>query len=202
MNYNKESIFIPIGEDCFSTIFLRDHGLRKFSTIFDWVVLSPISILNLFKNDFKDFLLKKNLKVIKKSDRIFKHAELEVMETKYNIFIPHHFNNLDTNYKEVYDKFIKRIERLNNILLNNKEINFMYKEINKHELIHFSNDLHSDFGKNNMQLIEKELKELIKNKYNCNVNFIYLEAQINKNPNAILPENKYTWSYPKDNLIL
>ena len=85
-------IYIPIGEDCFSTKYLNKHGLRTFATIFDWVIICPEDILRLFKNDFQDFLLKENLQFLRKSRVSFRHKDIEVMETNYNILIPHHFN--------------------------------------------------------------------------------------------------------------
>lgn len=53
--------YIPICEDCYSTTYLYKKTLRKFATIFDWVVLSPSTVVKLFENNFKDFLLKENL---------------------------------------------------------------------------------------------------------------------------------------------
>ena len=173
-NTENNNIYIPIGEDCFSTIYLRDNNMRHFSTIFDWIVLTPSTILNLFKTDFKDLLLKQNLRFIKNSTRRFKSAKLEVMDTKHNIFIPHFFNDIDNDYNNIYEKFNKRINRLNNILLENDNVFFVYKPTRESEIISFPTDIHNKFGKNKMLSIEKELKNVIKQKYDCDVIFIYL----------------------------
>ena len=164
--------YIPIGEDCYSTIYLKSKKLRKFSTIFDWVVISPKSILELFKNDFKDFLLKDNLVVLRQSKRHFKHVELEIMETKYNVFIPHHFNNIDNDYNMIYDKFQKRIQRLNNLLINEKEVTFVFKPTT--DFKDFTEIERKYFGKENMKKLESEMKKFFLKKYNIKVNFLYV----------------------------
>ena len=52
-------IYIPIGEDCNSARWLEKNNLREFSTIFDWIIISPDNILKLYENDFKYFCEKK-----------------------------------------------------------------------------------------------------------------------------------------------
>ena len=168
----NEMIYIPIGEDCYSTFYLQKKKLRKFSTIFDWIIISPINIFALFKNDFKDFLLKDNLKVLKKSKKKFKHADLEIMETKYNLKMPHHFNNIENDYNMIYDKFQKRIKHLNNLLINEKEITFVYKQTI--ETMDFTEIEKKKFGKENMKKIEGEMKNFFFEKYNIQVIFLYI----------------------------
>jgi hypothetical protein len=167
--------YIPIGEDCYSTIYLKSKKLRKFSTIFDWVVISPKSILELFKNNFKDFLLKNNLKVLRQSKRNFKHVALEIMETKYNVFIPHHFNNIENDYNMIYDKFQKRIKRLNNLFINKKQVTFVFKPtVFKPTNTTFTEIEKKYFGKNNMKKLEGEMKKFFLKKYNIKVHFLYI----------------------------
>ena len=180
LNLQKKSVsnnmnYIPIGEDCYSTIYLKTRKLRKFSTIFDWVVISPKSILELFKNNFKDFLLKDNLKVVRESTRNFKHVNLEIMETKYNVFIPHHFNNIENDYNMIYDKFQKRIKRLNNLFINKKQVTFVFKPtVFKPTNTTFTEIEKKYFGKNNMKKLEGEMKKFFLKKYNIKVHFLYI----------------------------
>ena len=167
--------YIPIGEDCYSTIYLKSRKLRKFSTIFDWVVISPKSILELFKNNFKNFLLKDNLKIVRKSKRNFKHVNLEIMETKYNVFIPHHFNNIENDYNMIYNKFQKRIKRLNNLFINEKEVTFVFKPtVIKPTNTTFTEIEKKYFGKKNMKKLEGEMKNFFLKKYNIKVHFLYI----------------------------
>lgn len=171
---SEERIYIPIGEDCYSTMHLQKEKLRKFATIFDWIVIRPITILHLFKNDFKNFFLKDNLKIVKNSTRKFKHVDLEVMDTYYNILIPHHINNLDKDYDNICNKFHERIKRLDQMLFERDTIYFVYKPTKSYEIKYFPPEMHSDFGVTNMKKHEQELKDVIMKKYNTNIEFIYI----------------------------
>ena len=82
-----KSIKIPIAEDCYSTFYLRDNGFRFESYYFDWLVLSPETVLNLFKTDFNDFFVKENLRVVGKGGGMtFKTADIYVQDIKHDIF--------------------------------------------------------------------------------------------------------------------
>ena len=172
-------IYIPIGEDCFSTKYLNKHGLRTFATIFDWVIICPEDILRLFKNDFQDFLLKENLQFLRKSRVRFRHKDIDVMETNYNILIPHHFNSIEKDYQHVHDKFMYRIEKLKNILNTEDEIIFVYRQIKetkkaKNFIYSYTGEQKKKFGKKNMMNIEKELVNYIWNKYNTKLKIQYI----------------------------
>ena len=171
-----KSICIPIGEDCYSAKYLIKENKRSFSTIFDWIVIPPESIFKLFENDFKDFLIYDNLKIICNSKRKFKHAEIEIFDLCYNILIPHHFNNLEEDYLIIYNKFNDRINKLKKILIDNDNIFFYYKEIIENSVLFRNIDpkLKYKFGKNNMKIYEKKLQNIIKINYNCDISFIYL----------------------------
>lgn len=123
-------IYIPLCEDCFSTLYLVNNDLRKFATIFDWIVIPPYDVLKLFENNFEDFFKLENLKQFDhKRDIIADQpkADKYIFDKKYHISFPHHVNDLDKDYNIVYEKFKKRIDRLEKYFLKNEEITFVYK---------------------------------------------------------------------------
>ena len=94
-----DPIRIPIAEDCYSTFYLRDEGLRFESYFFDWLVISPETVLDLFKRDFKDFFIKENMKKVSDGEDLkFKKADIQVQDTTNDIFYLHHFNDIDKDF--------------------------------------------------------------------------------------------------------
>ena len=142
-------MYIPIGEDCNSARWLQNKNLRKFSTICDWIIISPNNILKLYENDFKHFCEKKNLIEIRKSNRRFKHAEIEVLDTYYNALIPHYFNNIDEDYDKIKKMFDKRILRFKEYLKKNIPITFVYTPTTQQNTI----PIDLKFGKNHFDII-------------------------------------------------
>lgn len=94
------------------------------------------------------------------------------METKYNVLIPHHFNNIDNDYDTIYQKFIERINRLDKVLYKSKVITFVYKPTIQTK--DFSEEEKKKFGVNMMKKNENRLKQIIRKKYKTKVLFMYL----------------------------
>ena len=46
--------------------------------------------------------------MIRKSNRKFKHADIEVLDTYYNALIPHYFNNINEDYDRIKKMFDKK----------------------------------------------------------------------------------------------
>jgi hypothetical protein len=128
------TIYIPFSDDCHSTLLLQKKRLRKFSTIFDWIIISPKNVYHIFLNDFSDFLLKDNLLFLKHSTKQFKHANIEVMETKYFALIPHHFNSIDDDFDSIYSKFNERIHKLKSFFSQKHPLVFVFKSLDSRNI--------------------------------------------------------------------
>lgn len=123
-------IRIPIAEDCNSTFYLKENGLRLESYFFDWIVISPKTACDLIKNDFKDFFVKDNLSFAGKGNTKFKKAEIYVHDFVNDIFYIHHFNDIEKDFEPLKEKFERKIDRMNFHFKNNKKIDFFFKKTN------------------------------------------------------------------------
>jgi hypothetical protein len=162
-----ESIKIPIAEDCYSTFYLRDNGLRFESYYFDWLVLSPDTVLSLFKTGFSEFFIKENLKVVGKhgdvGDMKFKKAEIYVQDTLNDIFYLHHFNDIDKDFLGLKERFDRKINRMNQHFKDNRVIEFYFKPT-KYE--HWKKLTSKSWGENEMDRVFPLLRDFIATKYN------------------------------------
>lgn len=150
---------IPIAEDCYSTFYLRDKNLRFESYYFDWIIISPETVLNLFHNDFKNFFNKENLKKVKDGDGTkFKNAKTYVQDIYHDIIYVHHFNDIENDYYPLKEKFERKINRMNNHFKNNKQIEFYYKPT-KYD--HWKSITNKKWGVDEMQCIFPILKTFL-----------------------------------------
>ncbi len=97
-------IYVPIGIDCGVAECLKKHNLRTIALPFDWIVTYQ-GITNIIKNDFINFFpdLSKSV-IIDDMPNVF--------NDNYGIkFIHDKFPDVD-----VYDKYIRRINRFKEIL--------------------------------------------------------------------------------------
>lgn len=102
-------IIIPIGVDCGMAEFCKKHNLRNISFPFDWTVTYN-GVSDCINNDFKNFVEPLNNRI-----------------NEYDIYFHHDFNNIDS-FNEDKEKYIRRYERLINILeTSNEEIIFCRK---------------------------------------------------------------------------
>lgn len=161
----EQKIYIPIGEDCYSTIYLIKKNLRLFATIFDWIIISPSSILKLFENNFKDYC--NNVIFHKNSTRKFKHSDIEIYDKTYDVLLPHAVNDMDKSLDFYREKILIRIQRLENYFKNKNPICFVYKSA-KHIPAKLSYDSpYLIFGKEEEFIkIYPRLVKILKERYN------------------------------------
>jgi hypothetical protein len=126
-------MIIPIGLQCSTATFKNE--IRKTHTLpFDWMFATPSFVLTML-----ELLLEKNIDIedLVKNHFLYceKRAKLNGVEhfitcddgtslynTKYNVIFPHDENNIDT-----INKYIRRFERLKDIILNSTEnLYFIY----------------------------------------------------------------------------
>ena len=158
-----DPIRIPIAEDCYSTFYLRDEGLRFESYFFDWLVISPETVLDLFKRDFKDFFIKENMKKVSDGEDLkFKKADIQVQDTTNDIFYLHHFNNIDTDFLPLKEKFERKIERMNKHFISKRVIEFYYKPT---KYKHWKVLTNKKWGEDEMDRIFPLLKDFLVKKY-------------------------------------
>ena len=126
-------IIIPIGVQCSSATFKKEL-LQSYTLPFDWMFATPKFVFEILT-----LLLEKNIDIAELVKNHFfycdKKANIDGLEhyyicddgfaqcnTKYNVIFPHDINNDDT-----ISKYIRRFERLKDIILNSQEeLCFMY----------------------------------------------------------------------------
>ena len=126
-------MIIPIGIQCTTATF--KNSIEKTHTLpFDWMFATPSFVFEML-----ELLLEKNINIedLVKNHFLYceKRANVNVLEhyytcdngfallnTKYNVIFPHDENNIDS-----INKYIRRFERLKNMILNSTEcLNFIY----------------------------------------------------------------------------
>ena len=96
-------MIISLGTDCIVSMFCDKYKLRKMSLPFDWCV-SYNGVSECFEDDFKHFI-----DTIDK-DRI----------NKYDVYLHHDYKD-NTTYEQDNEKYIRRCNRLQEILKNTEE---------------------------------------------------------------------------------
>jgi hypothetical protein len=136
--------YISLGVQCTIPLFLKNNNLRKEAYPFDWMISNPkyiyemlvllldnCNITDLVINHFFYCPLKANCAKIE-NYTIDKNG-FALFNPKYNVVFPHDEYNNDT-----IQKYIRRLERLKNIILNdNKIIHFIYISQSSLELGNF-----------------------------------------------------------------
>jgi hypothetical protein len=161
----KSVMRIPIAEDCYSTRMLGK--MRVSATPFDWIVLSPRTVMELIRSDFHDFL--EDVVLHKQNTRVHfvKNAwdgtdtvmnTVEFWDRRQSILVPHHM----TSISELPALRAKMRERINRMYADMKaadEIEFWYKPTSEKELSGLPNK--SGFGEDEMRKVEYELVRLV-----------------------------------------
>jgi len=104
-------IIIPIGIDCDVADSLRKLNIRKYALPFDWNV-TYTGVKDIFENNFKDFVPQKRFSIYANTDN-------SCVFNKYNVLFMH--EDWKNNTELHQEKYKKRIERLNELLLNTSE---------------------------------------------------------------------------------
>ena len=122
---------VSLGYSCHPSMFILRLGSldKKFYEryVFDWLGSSMWSICKLIENDFAD-LNAKDLFVYK--NHFSTKKEFYVTNTKYNIIFAHDYPEklkgvTDTHYKDVMDKYNRRIIRFKELLASGKQLLFI-----------------------------------------------------------------------------
>lgn len=95
--------FISLGYKCKVAASMQKYGLRSFSGVFDWCCSEFKGVIQTMDNDFLDFLNKENL--------IIMPNPLKFKDVKSDIIFEHDIKkSFDEDYKQIYAKYMRRIE--------------------------------------------------------------------------------------------
>lgn len=167
IDLNEEYYVIPFGHRCTSALCCKYASLRKFSLPFDQTIpLYPNKIKSVLKNNFKNFI---------------PDVDKNIFINEYNIKLAHFNKDLVKGRHE----YIRRIERFNKIINENRKIYFVY--INE-DYLYSTNYRDKDFN-NKLFLEMLELEHFLNKKY-PNIKFI------------ILYFNFFNHCIPKDSKII
>jgi len=127
LNKKKYDVIISLGRDCTISYYLRHFQLQKESLPFDWLIIHSLeSILQLFQNDFDDFLSKENL-----SYELTWKEGLQYIDNKYKLSFRHDFiKDFHNEFEDVVFKYKRRISRMQNKLSNAKKVLFVHQTKN------------------------------------------------------------------------
>lgn len=131
-NQNEYDFVCSLGSNCSCAGQLKYRELRTDAYPFDWVYYKSdkaiYAIANSFKDGFKNYMLKENLKegAVNKS-----HLDFVQYEDNFANFIwANHFkkkiNDKDSDYEKVKAKFDKRFKRLLNSINKSEKILFVF----------------------------------------------------------------------------
>lgn len=188
--FKRDVICISLGYNCMPAFLLIRLNLHEFPFPFNWQASSFDSIYNLFTNNFKDYLNINNLEEIPckyppSCDPNNPHRL--VKDTKYGSLLVHDFPKSLTiieGYKEVKDKYDRRIQRLYRAIKSGKKIYFVRLGINKNQSQTLAELLSKKFPRCKFTLVAIDTSEEIKVDWNIpNVQNFYI------NPDAVNWDN-------------
>ncbi len=97
--------FISLGSHCPIAASMAKYGMRAFSAPFDWLITADFKwVIHYMETDFKDFLLRKNLK------HYDEYAE-HFCDIQSDIRFLHEGVNIEYEYEKVKEKYDRRIKR-------------------------------------------------------------------------------------------
>lgn len=136
--------YISIGSICSVSFNLNKYNLRKSSLPFDWVKIDDIDKVSyLIDNKFDGFM--DDLSIVKESDKFFIEDEKITHDKKKSLIVKNKYATFchdftDESYyedeeKEKFnDKYMRRIERLYEILNSDDKIIFVRDEIKMNKI--------------------------------------------------------------------
>ncbi len=185
-------MIIPIGIQCTNATFKKKF--EKTHTLpFDWMFSTPsfvfemlellleknINIEDLVKNHF--FYCEKRAKLIGVERYYTCDNGFALFNTKYNVIFPHDENNIDS-----INKYIRRFERLKDIILNSTEcLYFIYTSQSSLESGNFTID--DNIVINDVYVYLSKINKLI-SKFRNNYKMILFDS-IQEEPISLLDEN-------------
>ena len=185
-------MIIPIGIQCSTAVFKNEIG-KTHTLPFDWMFATPSFVLTML-----ELLLEKNINIedLVKNHFLYceKRANLNGFEhyytcdngfalynTKYNVIFPHDENNIDT-----INKYIRRFERLKDIILKSTErLYFIYTSQSSLECGNFTID--GNIVINDVYVYISKIHNLI-GKFRNNYKIVLFDA-IQEEPIELLDEN-------------
>jgi len=174
---------ISLGPNCAPALCLSHYKIRKNAYPFDWVVCDFQSMLNLLKTDFENYLLPDNL-IINPTNPwfvtdTFTHVEYNhdfpIKDAPKNIYehewqdsggmgciVPNFLNYLPA----IYEKYQRRIHRLNKVLQSNDKVIFVHFGISRSQAISLRNFLEYTYPNLNFQILAVSLGPMGKGNWN------------------------------------
>jgi hypothetical protein len=167
----NNTIFIPIGSDCYTTFGLKDNNLRFQSFPFDWIVTYN-GIYEIIKNDFIDFIPTNQLtdqniyneynniiNINGENDLLMDTHNNSILNNKYKILFYHN------KFPDDNEKIQRRIIRFNEILQKSEnKVIFIRKTHLQHHHTELKNFFSSNEIINEIEEAEK-LDILLQTKY-------------------------------------
>jgi hypothetical protein len=186
-------IYIPIGLQCTTAIFLKNNNKRDFALPFDYIFANPKFCFEMF-----ELLLDKNLDISEIVTTHFficeKRAKVDInnlenyytsknmndplYNIKYDVIFPHDDDSIDS-----INKYIRRFKRLKELILNSQEeLCFIYTSQSSLEKGNFTID--DKKVVNDVYFYLSKIYELI-NKYRNNFKMIIFDSIKEENKNLL-----------------
>jgi len=124
---------INLGGDCQISYQLYITGLRKYALPFDSLITPYASLKALLKNDFVGFMSPENFELVTDEK-----GEKYVLDKKYGTRWLHDFKieqDFLKDYEDIAAKYVRRIDRLVQLIVSSEYPLFMRKRITKEQAI-------------------------------------------------------------------
>jgi Putative papain-like cysteine peptidase (DUF1796) len=151
---------VSLGSWCSPVVYLKQNNLRLHAYPFDWIHLSPVTVLTLLQSEFADFLIKDNLVVIRDIQEVTGSGHLFVYDKHHKIFFPHDFYSIDQDFTTVYEKYQRRIKRFLDLLKAQKKIKFVWQSYDDDNPLK-ELELRSDLDFHNMDAVYPQIYQHI-----------------------------------------
>lgn len=150
---HKYDLIIPLGDRCQVSFQMRQNFLQIHTYPFDWLRKGNINtIQNLFRNDFYGFLDIDYLVPIER-----RPVNLVVYDKKTEFEFLHDFEHdtIEEDYKEVLEKYRRRIKRLDNNIKHSRSVLFIYRNdtADKADILELYDILSSKYPKTKMEIL-------------------------------------------------
>lgn len=120
-------LILSIGSDCETSYQLRTNGLQVKSYPMDWLCGNNIcGIQKIFENNFDRFLELEDLKIVTKAENLIVQNSF----TNYTFLHDFEKDTIEEDYKEIKEKYARRINRLKQAFDRLDKILLVYKNIN------------------------------------------------------------------------
>ena len=161
---------ISIGMRCFTEIYLKNMGLKKFSCVFDAMYCNNINnIINILENGFNynDFIYTENINYLINLNNIYGYRTMhryinynnENLEYSYhNALLPHHnLNNIKD--KTHFERCFERLKKIKNHNIKTLFCLFIHPDYDKH----INNLFDIDYNNNEIN----KLRDYLVQNFNC-----------------------------------